>query len=116
MSGPETCEIGRKVLIWSCPDLSRRTHMGPIWAHMGSYGPIRAHMGPNPDRVVIFKLCAFLIFVLLDFVSGFCCLSKKRGVFLEDFALTWNFWDMLDMSMFRLLVQCCTIRVQKLNC
>ena len=29
ISGPETYQIGPKVLIWSCPDLSRRTHMGP---------------------------------------------------------------------------------------
>ena len=46
ISGPETYQIRPKVLIWSCPDLSRRTHMGPIWAHMGPYGPIRAHKGP----------------------------------------------------------------------
>ena len=54
ISGPETYQIRPKVLIWSCPDLSRRTHMGPIWAHMGPYGPhmdpYGPHMGPNPDR------------------------------------------------------------------
>ena len=40
---------------------------------------------------------------------------KKGAVFLEGVALTWSFWDMLDMSMFRLLVQVRTFRVQKLN-
>ena len=29
--GPEACEIQPKVMIWSSPDLSRRTHKGPIW-------------------------------------------------------------------------------------
>ena len=31
--------------------------------------------------------------------------KKERCVFLEGFVLTWSFWDMLDMSMFWLLVK-----------
>ena len=51
ISGPETYQIRPKVLIWSCPDLSRRTHMGPIWAHMGPYGP-QPGLGPLTGEVV----------------------------------------------------------------
>ena len=38
---------------------------------------------------------------------------KKDAVFLEDVALIWSFWDMMDMSKVRLLVQF-RFRVQNL--
>ena len=53
--GPETCEIGPKVLrkvYVIFQDLSRRTHKGPhgpIWAHMGPYMcPYMGPLGPQP--------------------------------------------------------------------
>ena len=39
-------------------------------------------------------------------------LLQKSVVFLEGFALTWSFWDMTDMSDFRLLVRFRTFRFQ----
>ena len=59
--------------------------------------------GVNRRQVLITKQC-------LHIFSNFTPLN----FLLEDFALTWSFWDMMDMSMFRLLVQCRTLRVQNL--
>ena len=44
----------------------------------------------------------FLYYLPKNIFVVFC---EKKGVFLEGVALTWSFWDMMDMSMFRLLVQ-----------
>ena len=56
----------------------------------------------------IFCLVCFLIYgVNSSFLSSktdYVVFKEKSGVFLEGFALTWSFWDMLDVSMFRLLV------------
>ena len=54
----------------------------------------------------IFHICSLVCFLIYG--------VNRRQVlcFLEDFALTWSFWDMMDMSMFRLLVKFRTIRVQ----
>ena len=41
-------------------------------------------------------------------------LSSKKiegCFFLKGFSLTWSFWDMMDMSMFRVLVQFRTLWV-----
>ena len=54
----------------------------------------------------IFHICSLVCFLIYG--------VNRRQVlcFLEDFALTWSFWDMMDMSMFRLLFQFRTLRVQ----
>ena len=56
----------------------------------------------------IFHICSLVCFLIYG--------VNRRQVlgFLEDFALTWSFWDMMDMSMFRLLVHFRTLWLQNL--
>ena len=58
ISGPEMCEIGPKVLIWSCPDLSRRTHMAP-------YGPICPvdHVRLVPKSFYIIDIYGYSLYI-----------------------------------------------------
>ena len=76
----------------------------------------------NYVRLVV--LCGVWAYIYIYFLNMFHIFSlvcfliygvNRRQVlcFLEDFALTWSFWDMMDMSMFRLLVQFRTFRVKK---
>ena len=54
----------------------------------------------------MFHICSLVCFLIYG--------VNRRQVlrFLEDFALTWSLWDMMDMSMFRLLIQFRTFRIQ----
>ena len=67
----------------------------------------------------IFHICSLVCFLIYEVNRSFwtskidsVVFSKQRRVSLEGFALTWRLWDMMDMSMFRLLVQFRTFRVQ----
>ena len=58
----------------------------------------------------VFHICSLVCFLLYG-------IKRRQALrFLEDFALIWSFWDMMDMSMFRLLIQFRTFRIQNYMC